>query len=233
VLESFGHRYYTNNTDWVKSSEACYVLAFATVLLNVDLHNPKVSVRVLHIYKPSHTAQRLTCLREGKNENGTICSKFARPQRRRRLPWGHACRHLQVHRRARIKGFFFLPIKISRVTHPHQMQLLEDYTGGKMTQIKWNSVLRKSSKCSAFVLTGSNAYDKDIFSIILGCPIIAAISVGAYHFCLSWFCWCLMFFFYHCSLRHSYRWHHPTEGSWRIQSLRTNICPLYAQRCIW
>jgi hypothetical protein len=51
-----------------------------------------------------------------------------------------------------------------------------------MSQHKWYSLLKRSSLVQPFISTSSGAYDKEIFSVILNCPIIAAISVGASSF---------------------------------------------------
>ena len=54
------------------------------------------------------------------------------------------------------------------------------YTGSRpVSQHKWYSLLKRSSLAHPFLSTSSGAYDKEIFSVILNCPIIAAISVGA------------------------------------------------------
>lgn len=59
-------------------------------------------------------------------------------------------------------------------------QLLKVYTGSRpVSQHKWYSLLKRSSLAHPFLSTSSGAYDKEIFSVILNCPIIAAISVGA------------------------------------------------------
>lgn len=45
ILECFAAHYYECNPQFLVDPDACFLLAFSTVLLNVDLHNP--SVRVL------------------------------------------------------------------------------------------------------------------------------------------------------------------------------------------
>lgn len=68
---------------------------------------------------------------------------------------------------------------------PLHLKLLENYSGGKMSQHQWLSLLKRASLVQPFSSTISGAYDKDIFSVLLNCPIIAAISVGTCQMVLS------------------------------------------------
>ncbi|KAL6056157.1 GDP/GTP exchange factor for ARF [Balamuthia mandrillaris] len=59
----------------------------------------------------------------------------------------------------------------------HPFKLLEDYDGDTVSGLQWRSLLKKARRASPYISTSCAAYNKDMFSIILGCPIIAAISV--------------------------------------------------------
>eukprot|EP00911_Craspedida_sp_UC1_P001916 UC1_evm1s1473 len=43
LMEAFAKRYCTCNHDLFRSPDGCYVLAFATIMLNTSLHNPAVT----------------------------------------------------------------------------------------------------------------------------------------------------------------------------------------------
>ena len=42
LVESFGKKYFQQNSDKVASQDAAYVLAYQTIMLNTDLHNPSI-----------------------------------------------------------------------------------------------------------------------------------------------------------------------------------------------
>jgi brefeldin A-resistance guanine nucleotide exchange factor 1 len=45
ILECFAGQYFECNPNFLVNPDACFLLAFSTVLLNVDLHNTSVRVR--------------------------------------------------------------------------------------------------------------------------------------------------------------------------------------------
>ena len=42
LVEAFSHSYWSDNPQLFSSSDAVYSLAFATIMLNTDLHNPNI-----------------------------------------------------------------------------------------------------------------------------------------------------------------------------------------------
>ena len=42
LVESFGKKYFQQNSDKVASQDAAYILAYQTIMLNTDLHNPSI-----------------------------------------------------------------------------------------------------------------------------------------------------------------------------------------------
>ena len=42
LVEAFSHNYWTDNQQLFSSSDTVYSLAFSTIMLNTDLHNPNI-----------------------------------------------------------------------------------------------------------------------------------------------------------------------------------------------
>ena len=45
LVEAFSHSYWSDNPQLFSSSDTVYSLAFATIMLNTDLHNPNIGNR--------------------------------------------------------------------------------------------------------------------------------------------------------------------------------------------
>lgn len=138
ILECFAGQYFECNPNFLVNPDACFLLAFSTVLLNVDLHNTSVREKM--------TQEQFIFSLRGTNGEG------------------------DPPREALVEVYNSIQAK--------ELKLLKVYTGSRpVSQHKWYSLLKRSSLAHPFLSTSSGAYDKEIFSVILNCPIIAAISV--------------------------------------------------------
>ncbi|KAM7381364.1 hypothetical protein PAMA_012282 [Pampus argenteus] len=64
MMEAFAQRYCRCNPGVFQSTDTCYVLSFAVIMLNTSLHNPNV--------KDKPTVQRFTAMNRGINDGGDL-----------------------------------------------------------------------------------------------------------------------------------------------------------------
>ncbi|KAA0725014.1 SEC7 and coiled-coil domain-containing protein 1 [Triplophysa tibetana] len=64
MMEAFAQRYCQCNPGVFQSTDTCYVLSFAIIMLNTSLHNPNV--------KDKPSAERFICMNRGINDGGDL-----------------------------------------------------------------------------------------------------------------------------------------------------------------
>uniref|UniRef100_A0A8C4QJ88 Cytohesin 2 n=1 Tax=Eptatretus burgeri TaxID=7764 RepID=A0A8C4QJ88_EPTBU len=70
MMESFATRYCQCNTGVFQSTDTCYVLSFAIIMLNTSLHNPNV--------REKPTVERFISMNRGINEGGDLPEELLR-----------------------------------------------------------------------------------------------------------------------------------------------------------
>ncbi|XP_062874480.1 cytohesin-1-like [Trichomycterus rosablanca] len=66
MMEAFAQRYYTCNAEVFQSTDTCYILSFAIIMLNTSLHNPNV--------KEKTSLERFINMNHGINNGGDLPS---------------------------------------------------------------------------------------------------------------------------------------------------------------
>ncbi|NXD16670.1 CYH1 protein, partial [Nothocercus nigrocapillus] len=90
MMEAFAQRYCQCNPGVFQSTDTCYVLSFAIIMLNTSLHNPNV--------KDKPTAERFIAMNRGINDGGDLPEELLRVRagRQGRAGAGPASRGAQV-----------------------------------------------------------------------------------------------------------------------------------------
>nr|BAB13511.1 cytohesin-1 [Mus musculus] len=70
MMEAFAQRYCQCNTGVFQSTDTCYVLSFAIIMLNTSLHNPNV--------KDKPTVERFIAMNRGINDGGDLPEELLR-----------------------------------------------------------------------------------------------------------------------------------------------------------
>uniref|UniRef100_A0A3Q3DHX0 Cytohesin-1-like n=1 Tax=Hippocampus comes TaxID=109280 RepID=A0A3Q3DHX0_HIPCM len=70
MMEAFAQRYCRCNPGVFQSTDTCYVLSFAVIMLNTSLHNPNV--------KDKPSVQRFTAMNRGINDGGDLPDELLR-----------------------------------------------------------------------------------------------------------------------------------------------------------
>ncbi|XP_028608569.1 cytohesin-1 isoform X3 [Grammomys surdaster] len=70
MMEAFAQRYCQCNTGVFQSTDTCYVLSFAIIMLNTSLHNPNV--------KDKPTVERFVAMNRGINDGGDLPEELLR-----------------------------------------------------------------------------------------------------------------------------------------------------------
>ncbi|XP_009957078.1 PREDICTED: cytohesin-1, partial [Leptosomus discolor] len=70
MMEAFAQRYCQCNPGVFQSTDTCYVLSFAIIMLNTSLHNPNV--------KDKPTAERFIAMNRGINDGGDLPEELLR-----------------------------------------------------------------------------------------------------------------------------------------------------------